>query len=507
MQPDFGQSGSAMDQVWGALKRRRALAAILAVTALTVIASIAFSLPEYYRASASIMINQTELPGGFQSTVSDELEPRLFAVTQEVLSRENLSRLIEEENLYPEARAEKSPEELVERMRRDISIERERVELAWGRGATIAFTLTYQGFDRDKVAQVTNRLADLYVNANSRIRERQASQATAFLKAQLDNAKAKLDQQERAINSYRESRLGQLPEQQSANLATLERLNAQLRINSENQLRTMERRRELQLRLDEQGYTSADGSSARMASLRRELADLRTRYSDRHPDVVRLQAEIDRLEGRGTLASEPIPGSLQHQVSRLDDELATLQREEARLKNATTVYEQRIANTPRIEQELSALTRDYNAVREQYTQLLSSYEDALLAESLETGSRQEFQLTDPAVVPDAPAGPPRLRLLAMGIVLSLLFAGAGVVVAEQLDSSFHSIDELKKFTGVPVVAGIPRIITLGDLVRGWVRVGVSVTAVLALVSLLAVGGWWFGTDNAALVALMTGRGS
>lgn len=503
---DFGQGRSAMDQVWGALKRRRWLAAILFVASAAVIASVAFSLPEYYRASASIMINQTQLPASVSSTVSDELEPRLFAVTQEVTSRDNLIRLIEEEGLYRDAE-DPTPAALVERMRRDISIERERVELAWGRGATIAFTLTYQGFDRDAVARVTNRLADLYVSGNSRIRERQASQATGLLKTQLDTAKAKLDEHERAINSYRESRLGQLPEQQSANLATLERLNAQLRINSENQLRTMERRRELQLRLDEEGYTSADGSSLRMSRLRRELADLRTRYSDRHPDVVRLQAEIDQLEGRGTLVPEPIPGSLQHQIQRLDDELQTLQREETRLKNATGVYEQRIANMPRIEQELSSLTRDYNAIREQYTQLLASYEDALLAESLETGGQQEFQIMDYAVAPDAPAGPPRLRLLAMGLVLSLMLAGAGVVVAEQLDSSFHSIDELKSFTNVPVVAGIPRIVTLGDLVRGWVRVGASVTATVALVSVLVLGGWLFASDNTALVSLMTGRGS
>lgn len=505
---NFGQSGSTTDQVWGALKRRRWLAVLLFAGAFAAIAGVSFALPDYYRASASIMVNQATTPASIRSSVSDELEPRLFAVTQEVTSRDNLLRLIDEEGLYADERAETSDAALVERMRRDISIERERVEVSWGRGATIAFTLTYQGFDRESVARVTNRLAALYVGENTRIRTRQASDTTEFLKVQLDAAKQKLDQHERAINTYRESRLGELPEQQSANLATLERLNAQLRMNSENQLRTMERRRELAARMDAEGITASDGSSARMSRLRQELADLRTRYSDRHPDVVRVQAEIDGLEGRGPMVrSRAAPGSLEYQITRLDEELEALRREEARLKNSTAVYENRIANMPRREQELSALTRDYNSIREQYTDLLANYEDALLAESLENRDAQGFQLTDSATVPDKPAGPPRIRLLAMGLVLSLMLAAAGVVIAEQLDTSFHSIEELKGFTGVPVVAGIPRIITLGDLVRGWVRVGVSVTASLALISVLVAGGYLFGSDNTALVSMMTGRAS
>ncbi len=504
---NFGQNSSTTDQVWGALKRRRWLATLLFASAFAVIASIAYSLPDYYRGSASILINQDHGPASIRSSVSDDLEPRLFTVTQRVTSRDNLMRLIDEEGLYPEARDKSTEHALVERMRRDISIERERVDVPWGRDSTIAFTLTYQGFDRESVARVTNRLAELYVGENSSIRNRQVSDAASFLKAQLDNAKVKLDEREREINAYRESRLGELPEQQSANLATLERLNAQLRMNSENQLRTMERRRDLAARMDAEGYTSADGSSARVSRLRQELADLRTRYSENHPDVIRVRAELDGIEEGGALVSNAAPTALGSQIARLEEELATLRREETRLKNSTAVYEQRIANTPRREQELSALTRDYNAIREQYTDLLASYEEALLAESLEQGNRQEFQIMDYAVAPEDPAGPPHTRLLLMGFVVSLMLAGAGVVIAEQLDSSFHSIDELKSFTGVPVVAGIPRIITLGDLVRGWVRVGASVTGAVALVSVLVVGGYLYGTDNTALVSMMTGRAS
>lgn len=503
---NFDQEGSTVDQVWKALKRRRWLALLLFAGALAVGASVIVALPDYYTASATVMINQGDVPQAYvRSPVEEELEPRLYAVTQAVTSQRNLMQVIEEENLYPEARATATEHALVERMRRDITIERERVELAWGRGATIAFMVSFQGFDRGVVARVTNRLAEMYVTENNAIRERQASETTEFLKSQLDAAKARLDEQERAVNAYRESRLGELPEQQSANLATLSRLNAQLRLNSASQLRAMERRGELARQLDDEGFATASGRSARLSRLRSELADLRTRYSDRHPDVIRLQAEIENFNDNEPLGgSYRAPTLLERQIEQVDEEIAALRREEQRLHDATEVYEQRIENTPRREQELAALTRDYTSTRDQYTQLLTSYEDALLAESLERRNSQQFRVVDHAVAPDSPAGPPRLRLLLMTLVLSTLLAGAGVVVAEQLDSSFHSIDELKDFTAVPVVAGIPRIITLGDVVRGWVRIGVSATAAAVLVAGLAVGGFLVGSDNTALVSMISG---
>ena len=105
MQPDFGQGRSPTDQIVGGLKRRRWLATFLFAAAFAAIASVALSLPDYYRATASIFVSQDQAPAAVRSSVSDELEPRLYAVTQQVTSRENLWQLIVDENLYEDARA------------------------------------------------------------------------------------------------------------------------------------------------------------------------------------------------------------------------------------------------------------------------------------------------------------------------------------------------------------------------------------------------------------------
>ncbi len=106
----------------------------------------------------------------------------------------------------------------------------------------MAFKLNYAGRNRDTVADVTNAIAAFYVAQNDRMRSEEAAQTTQFLKAQLDDAKKALDREEQSIKSYNTRHVGQLPQQFELNLASLDRLNTQLRINGERQMRAIEQR-------------------------------------------------------------------------------------------------------------------------------------------------------------------------------------------------------------------------------------------------------------------------
>ena len=117
--------------------------------------------------------------------------------------------------------------------------------------ATVAFTISFSGSDPQNVALVTNTLASFYIEENSKARERQAVGTAQFLRVQLEEMKKKLDEQERQVSEFKERYIGELPQQQEANLATLERLNMQLRLNGDNQIRTSERRAALAKQLAE----------------------------------------------------------------------------------------------------------------------------------------------------------------------------------------------------------------------------------------------------------------
>src|ERR1043166_395858 len=128
-------------------------------------------------------------------------------------------------------------------MREDIKLELKGVDVKGERRATVAFTISYRGSDPRTVALVTNTLASFYIEENLKVRERQATGTAEFLRVQLDETKKRLDVQERQVSEFKRRHLGELPQQMEPNLATIERLHSQLRLNADNQTRAMERDR------------------------------------------------------------------------------------------------------------------------------------------------------------------------------------------------------------------------------------------------------------------------
>src|SRR5207253_7868893 len=133
-----------------------------------------------------------------------------------------------------------------------------------------------------------NMLANLDILENSKMREGQAGRTAEFLKAQLDDVKKDLDAQERRASEFNLSHLGELPQQVTANLASLERLNTQLRLNGENQVRTMDRRDRLERQLTDATLAApapppaaaAHPRAEQLANLRRQLDELRGKFTD-----------------------------------------------------------------------------------------------------------------------------------------------------------------------------------------------------------------------------------
>jgi len=175
-------------------------------------AGITAFLPNIYRSTATVLVERHQVSETFvRSSVTSELETRLQTIGQEVLSRARLEGLITRFSLYPDMRSKAPMEAIVEKMRRDIRLEFKGAEQMSGRTATVAFNLSYRGRDPETVAQVANTLASFYVEENSKIRERQASQTTQFLKVQLEATKARLDEQEARVRNFRARHLGELP--------------------------------------------------------------------------------------------------------------------------------------------------------------------------------------------------------------------------------------------------------------------------------------------------------
>jgi uncharacterized protein involved in exopolysaccharide biosynthesis len=188
-------------------------------------------------------------------------------------------------------------------------------------------------------------------------------------------------------------------------------------------------------------------------------------------------------------------------IKDFDDELARLKTEENDLQQRIAQLQQRFDSTPGVQEGYLQIQRDYASAKENYDVLARKFDEARLAESVETGHQGEnFRILDSAVPPEGPAAPDRLRLILMGFLLALAAMAAAVVVAEQFDTSFHTVDEVREFTGVPVIATIPQI---GKGPRhGWARAILSAASAVAAVALVATLSAYLAHGNDTLVRLI-----
>jgi protein tyrosine kinase modulator len=487
-----------LEMLFAIWHRRKWLALVVFLTPLTATVGAVRSMPNTYESSATVLVEPQRAPERLVGpSAAGEVETRLRTISEQILSRSRLLEVIAQFDLYPPLRRQASPEAVVERMRRDVQLQFKEVRESTGRDATIAFSLRYRGRDPEIVAQVTNALAALFVKENARLSEQQATGATEFLRVQLEEVRRQLDDQERRISDFKQRHSGELPDNQAANLAALERLNSQVRVVSDRQLRAMERRDELVKRAAE-GPTAGDTVAARLAKLRQDLAALRTQFTDEHPDVIRVKQEIAALEsqlagpGKRATPDDPAVRQLNDARTAVEAELAALRAEEQTLRRTIGTYEQRIENTPRLERELQQLSRDYAGAKDLYATLLQRYGNAKIAGRMEQGMQaDQFTVLDPAVASREPVAPKRFRLLLMGLMMSLGAAAGVVVVAEALDTSFHTADDVRAFTSVPILVSIPPIATAGDIRRrrflfglAAVGVGLGMTAIVAASSVL-----------------------
>jgi polysaccharide chain length determinant protein (PEP-CTERM system associated) len=500
--------------------RRRRLLAFLAFAAVLA-SAIAFVryLPDLYRAGAIVLVER-QLPETYvQAAVSGELESRLHVIKQEVLSRARLTDLINRFNLYEDLRAENDMDSVLEQMRQDIQIELTGPEQVTGRTKTVAFNLTFTGVSREIVADVTNAIAAFYVEQNNQMRSMEAARTTQFLKAQLDAAKMQLDRDEADVRAFTDKHVGELPQQVDVNLATLERLNTQLRLNGERQLRTLEQREKLfEIPIAAAVVTRAPSESpmqARLDKLKRDLLPLEG-FPDKHPDVKRIKDEIATLEAeikRGAAATTshadgaaatPAPVRTRT-LEGLDAELEQLKADEAALRQNIAMFERRLEGVPYRQNEFARISRDHQATKDLYNSLLKRYEEAQLAESMETANQGErFRVLEPAVAPMGPRAPNRPRLLIMGLLLAILAAGFAVLIAEQFDTSFHTVDDLRQFTSVPVLASIPRVAPKGA--GPWFRGALTAVGVVAAVTLVATLSAYVADGNEPLVRMLVRAG-
>jgi uncharacterized protein involved in exopolysaccharide biosynthesis len=264
--------------------------------------------------------------------------------------------------------------------------------------------------------------------------------------------------------------MGRLPEQLQTNLTTMEMLQREMQTVEESLFLAREKRDALARSANRPAVSGQAGGTrtetSDIDSLRSQLVALRSRYTDSHPDVETLRSRIARAEARlaeSQTLQEDVPTNAADTIGRAQLQAATnevekLESRQADLERRVAVIRGRVEDTPRTEQELANLTRDYNKLSDNYTALLSKQLEAQMAGRLEQRWKGDrFRVLDPAHLPEKPDSPRPKRILALGMVAGLLLGLGLSIVLEVLDPTIKDVQQLESMLPYPVLARIPHL--------------------------------------------------
>ena len=440
------ERGMTADQLLASLWRRKALVGAITAAVFAVGAAIVMTRPSMYEASAVVRV-EPQRPGEdmVQRTVSELIEQRLLTVRQELMARPVLQKAIEEMNLYPDIVSEKGMESAVAQMRKDLQV---RVE-----GET-AFEITYANRDPQVAAQVANRLPTIFSEETLKLRQAQAARATDLFNEEMVNMGKAVSTWERKIAQFKVDHLGELPEQMEMNMRGLERVSHELQTKSE-ELRVAEARRSDLARARNAVDSEAGRLESAESGLTRALVNAKTQWTDDHPEVKRMQSELEgmttrRKEAEGRLWAE------RAERGRVASLIESIQKDIVDLQGKAEAYQARLNNTPKWAHELGVMNRDYEIARTKYQSVVSRKVEAEIAQELEAkSSKSLFNVISPAGVPVTAARPDRMSGLAIALLVAL---GLGVLTGAMLemrDDSLRDGTEVRQRLTLPVLAVVP----------------------------------------------------
>ena len=310
---DETEDGNRMNlrDALGAVRRRRKAAIITAAVCLLTTLALALLLPPHFRSTATILIEQQEVPQDLvRSTVSSYADERVQVISQRVMTTQNLLDIIRRYGLYPRQVRHDTREELLQRMRKDVDFKMVSADVIDPRSgnprqATIAFTVSYTSPSPDQAVKVANELTTLYLNENVTERTRLAKDATGFLLEEGDRLSKQIADLEHKLADFKAKNADALPELQTLNLSLLDRTEQELRDAEMRHMSLDQQRTYLEVQLAQLKPNSmllSDSgerimsSTDRLKMLKSKLASARALYAPDHPDILRYEREISGLE-------------------------------------------------------------------------------------------------------------------------------------------------------------------------------------------------------------------
>jgi polysaccharide biosynthesis transport protein len=497
MEEELQESSEPIDftEIKGIVRRRRWQFLVPFFCGWALVWGASWLIPPTYRSGTLILVEQPSVPEKYvASNIDSGIQQQLDSITQQILSRTRLLRIIDSLGLYAQDRKHASTDDLVEQMRKDVEI-----ELSHGDDKKLsAFNIYYANRDPKMAQAATAELANLFITENLEQRQKRSENTTSFLEDQLDQARANLAQQEAKVRVFKDQHLGELPTQTQSNLQILTGLQNQMQANEDSLNRAKQQNTYLeslinQYRAMDNGAKPGDGGPVGLAEIDKELdrlkaqlSDLTSHYTDKHPDVRKTREQIARTEqmrerivaDMNSRANNPSPvpaaakpfdpktAPMLELESQLKANRLEIANREVEIKDEQTKisqYQARLNMAPVMEQQFADITRDYEQSKTDYESLLAKKNQSEMSTDLEkTQQGEHFRMLDPPNLPVRPYKPNRLQWCGLGLAVGIVLGGGFAFGQEKLSGKIYSEREIKKLLPFEVIAEIPPIESLAE---------------------------------------------
>ncbi len=467
-------------------RRRWVLITIFAFSGTFLAYGVSRFLPNQYKSQTLVLVEQPTVPTEIVKPMdTTDISQRLASMQQQILSRTRLVPIIHRLGLYPNEIDRVPMTDLVARLQKAIDV-RPVLPMAETRAKDLPGFYVSATMDSPRNAQsVCTAVTSMFIEENLRLRQQHSEDTTQFLTQQLMEAKAKLDEQDARLAAFKSRYIGSLPDQEKTNLDLLAGLSTQLDASTQALSRAQQDKSFAESMLAQQiaaWHETKTGLNpetleTQLLAMQTQLADLQAKYTNDHPDVVKMKESIAALQKQvvesekqrkekvsnenASSTVEPIQiTQLRAQIHAYDQVIGEKLREEDEIKQQIKVYRGRVESSPAIEQQYKQLTRDYQTALDFYNDLLKKRDVSAMAHNLELRQQgEQFNVLDPPNLPDSPSFPDR-RLFALGGFVGGLSLGIGLAFLFELhDSSLKTESDIEFVLHLPVLASIPAIKT------------------------------------------------
>ncbi len=334
--PVMDEQSKDLADIINAIRRRRTAIVVIVAAIFLICVLIAVLLPSVYRSTATILIEEQDIPQDMvRASVTSFAVQRIQTISQRVMTRSNLTDVINKYNLYTRYKRIETTDEIIERMRKDIKLDTIDADVVDPRTgapskATIAFKLSYDGAAPEQTQKVASDLTNLFLKENLENSAQHADDTYSFMKGAADKLETQIAAYEKKLAAFKEKNAANLPELTQLNMQLMDRTETELD-DIANQLSEAQGRKfylEAQLaQISPSGPTVSSSGQlipdpvSRLKALRSDYARDLSIYSPIHPDVIREKREIAALEQQ--LGSADMGGQQAKQLEDLRAKLAT----------------------------------------------------------------------------------------------------------------------------------------------------------------------------------------